>query len=69
MLLYVAGVIRFDLAYLCVLVSVLCQAVFVVSAWKTFCALKNWDFSVYRSDTPTGGLASSGAGDVLTEMR
>jgi len=70
MLLYVAGFVRFDLAYLCVGVSVLCQALFLAVAWRMSCALENRDFSVYRSDSAPGRPATSAAdGDVLTDTR
>jgi len=70
MLLYEAGVVRFDLAYLCVLVSVICQALFFVAAWRMFCALENRDYSVYRSGPPSAGVRTTGpAGEALTDVR
>jgi hypothetical protein len=50
-LLYVAGLVRFDVAYLAVGVSVLCQALFLAAASRMFRALESRDFSVYRDDT------------------
>ena len=48
-LLYASGVVQFEFAYVCVGVSVLCQALFVWAVSTMFRSLERRDFSVYRA--------------------
>jgi hypothetical protein len=50
LLLYVAGLVRLELAYVCAGFSILCQAMFLRAVSATFRSLDRRDFSVYRAE-------------------